>query len=65
MPVTCKIRLLPTFEETLDLCKKIEKCGVAAIAIHGRTKMERSSHPNHDDFIKDVAQNLSIPVIAK
>ncbi|KAK7070661.1 tRNA-dihydrouridine(20) synthase [NAD(P)+]-like protein, partial [Halocaridina rubra] len=64
IPVTCKIRLLKTFEETLELCRIIEKCGVAAIAIHGRTKEERPNHPNHNDVIKKIAEALSIPVIA-
>ncbi|XP_068115949.1 tRNA-dihydrouridine(20) synthase [NAD(P)+]-like [Hyperolius riggenbachi] len=36
IPVTCKIRILPTLEETLSLVKIIEKTGVAAIAVHGR-----------------------------
>lgn len=34
-PVTCKIRCLPTVQETLNLCKMIEKCGVKAIGVHG------------------------------
>ena len=36
LPVTCKIRLLPTPEATFDLVKVIERTGVAAIAVHGR-----------------------------
>ncbi|KAK3880719.1 hypothetical protein Pcinc_014811 [Petrolisthes cinctipes] len=64
IPVTCKIRLLPTLEETIKLCKIIEECQVAAIAIHGRTRVERPNHPNHNDMIKEIAQVLTIPVIA-
>ena len=47
-PITCKIRCLHTIEETIDLCKLIESCGVRAIGIHGRFKEERSKSPNHD-----------------
>ena len=35
-PITCKIRLLPTFEETLALCELIQSTGVVAVGIHGR-----------------------------
>uniref|UniRef100_UPI00254141F8 tRNA-dihydrouridine(20) synthase [NAD(P)+]-like n=1 Tax=Euleptes europaea TaxID=460621 RepID=UPI00254141F8 len=63
-PVTCKIRILPSTEETLSLVKKIEKTGVAAIAVHGRKKEERPQHPVHCDVIKAISEAVSIPVIA-
>uniref|UniRef100_A0A8C2BWQ3 Dihydrouridine synthase 2 n=1 Tax=Cyprinus carpio TaxID=7962 RepID=A0A8C2BWQ3_CYPCA len=61
-PVTCKIRILPTLEDTVNLVKRIEKTGVAAIAVHGRE--ERPRHPVHCDYIQAVAESVSIPVIA-
>ncbi|RVE71484.1 hypothetical protein OJAV_G00052190 [Oryzias javanicus] len=64
VPVTCKIRILPTLEETVALAQRIEKVGVAAIAVHGRFKDERPRHPVHCDYIQAVAQAISIPVIA-
>ncbi|XP_077144258.1 tRNA-dihydrouridine(20) synthase [NAD(P)+]-like isoform X6 [Ranitomeya variabilis] len=63
-PVTCKIRILPTLEETVNLVKIIERTGVAAIAVHGRKKEERPQHPVHCDFIKAVSEAVSIPIIA-
>ncbi len=36
LPVTCKIRLLPTPQATFDLVRVIESTGVAAVAVHGR-----------------------------
>ena len=36
VPVTCKIRLLPSQADTLKLVKVIESTGVAAFAVHGR-----------------------------
>ncbi|XP_066493339.1 tRNA-dihydrouridine(20) synthase [NAD(P)+]-like [Tiliqua scincoides] len=63
-PVTCKIRILPSKEETINLVKKIEKTGVAAIAVHGRKKEERPQHPVHCDVIKAICEAVSIPVIA-
>jgi 2,4-dienoyl-CoA reductase-like NADH-dependent reductase (Old Yellow Enzyme family) len=52
-------------EETLDLAKIIEKTGVSALIVHGRTKEERPRHKNRNDFIRKIAETLSIPVIAK
>ncbi|CAN2391821.1 tRNA dihydrouridine synthesis, partial [Pristimantis euphronides] len=63
-PVTCKIRILSTLEETVNLVKIIEKTGIAAIAVHGRKKEERQQHPVHCDFIKAISEAVSIPVIA-
>lgn len=64
VPVTCKIRILPSLEETLRLVQRIERTGVAAVAVHGRFKEERPRHPVHCDYIQAVAQAVSIPVIA-
>ncbi|KAM9352167.1 tRNA-dihydrouridine(20) synthase [NAD(P)+]-like [Symphorus nematophorus] len=64
IPVTCKIRILPSVEETVSLVQRIEKTGVTAIAVHGRLKEERPRHPVHCDYIQAVAQAVSIPVIA-
>ncbi|XP_077600179.1 tRNA-dihydrouridine(20) synthase [NAD(P)+]-like [Stigmatopora nigra] len=64
VPITCKIRILPSLDDTLTLARRIEKTGVAAIAVHGRFKDERPRHPVHCDYIKAVAQAVSIPVIA-
>ena len=44
MPVTCKIRLLDVTQETLDLAKLIESCGVSALAIHARRRHDRPRH---------------------
>ena len=43
----------------------IQSTGVAAVAIHGRMRDERPRHPNHNDVIRAVAKQLTIPVIAK
>ncbi|XP_034391736.1 tRNA-dihydrouridine(20) synthase [NAD(P)+]-like isoform X1 [Cyclopterus lumpus] len=64
IPVTCKIRILPSLEETVSLVRRIEKTGVAAVAVHGRLKEERPRHPLHLDHIQAAARAVSIPVIA-
>lgn len=63
IPVTCKIRLLESKEATIKLVKEFEEIGIAAIGVHGRTKVERPQHPVHVDIIKEIAANLSIPLI--
>lgn len=63
-PVTCKIRILPSLEDTLNLVKRIERTGIAAIAVHGRKREERPQHPVSCETIKAIAETLSIPVIA-
>jgi len=38
VPVTCKIRCLPSEADTLHLAKEIEKAGAALLTVHGRTR---------------------------
>ncbi|VDK69044.1 unnamed protein product [Cylicostephanus goldi] len=64
VPVSCKIRVLDDPSETLNLVREIEKCGVAALAVHGRRRDERDPHPCRIDEIREVARTVSIPVIA-
>jgi len=63
-PVTCKIRILPTIEETIAFAKLVESTGIVALAVHGREKHERSRDPVHTNVILEVAKAVSIPVIA-
>lgn len=65
IPVTCKIRILPTIEETLNLVEIIKNTGVSAIAIHGRIKEEGRNYPNKDDYILKISKSVKeIPIIA-
>lgn len=64
IPVTCKIRILQTPEETLEVVEKLVSSGIKAIGIHGRTRDERPQHAVHTDVIKYVAERISVPVIA-
>ncbi|XP_013107972.1 tRNA-dihydrouridine(20) synthase [NAD(P)+]-like isoform X2 [Stomoxys calcitrans] len=63
IPVTCKIRILPSVEDTIELVKKLTSTGIAAIGIHARTRDERPRHNPHPEVIKEVAKHVSIPVI--
>ena len=44
IPVTCKIRVLPTIAETIDFVKMCESTGIKAIGVHGRQQEERDKH---------------------
>ena len=47
----------------MDLCQKVEKAGVSWLAVHGRTKEQRSDPVNYE-AIKLVKENVTVPVIA-
>lgn len=47
IPVTCKIRIRKTTEETIEHVKELVSTGIKAIAIHGRTRDERPQHKPH------------------
>ncbi|XP_018572694.1 tRNA-dihydrouridine(20) synthase [NAD(P)+]-like isoform X2 [Anoplophora glabripennis] len=64
IPVTCKIRVFESIDDTLNLVKELASTGISAIAVHGRTKVERPQHPNRCETIKKISEVLSIPVIA-
>lgn len=63
-PVTCKIRLLSSSRDTVELAQKIERTGVSALAVHGRRVKDRPRDPAQWSEIADVVASLSIPVIA-
>lgn len=64
VPITCKIRILDSFEETLEIVKIAESCGVHAIAIHGRTPQQNSNQPCNVEMIARISQISKIPIIA-
>ncbi len=64
-PVIIKIRI--GFDKVIDivsLCKRLEEVGVKAIAVHGRTRNEMFSGPDHYDVIREIKRNVHVPVIA-
>lgn len=63
IPVTCKIRIRNTTEETIEHVRELVSTGIKAIGIHGRTKDERPQHNPHPEVIRAVAAAIEIPVI--
>ncbi|KAK5581409.1 hypothetical protein RB653_001441 [Dictyostelium firmibasis] len=66
IPITCKIRLLSTDQETIDLLRIIESTGVSAIGVHCRMIPERPRDPAHWDRLENILNNasFSVPIIA-
>lgn len=62
LPVSVKIRILETIEETVSLAQAIEKAGAAFISVHGRTIKERNVIP-HFEYVNAIKDNVKIPVI--
>lgn len=42
----------------------MEKCGVTFVTVHGRTPTQRTKEPSNTDFLRDVKQSMSIPMVA-
>lgn len=65
LPVTVKIRI--GWDENninaVENAKMIEKAGVCAIAVHGRTRAQMYSGHANLDVIKDVVEAVNIPVV--
>jgi len=66
IPVTVKIRCLPSVEQTITLVKRIEAAGASMVTVHGRLKehnKQRIMAANYD-MIRRIKQTLKIPVNA-
>ena len=66
VPVTLKTRLgyVNGHENILRVAQRAEQAGIAALALHGRTREDMYLNTARYDLIKEVKQLLSIPVIA-
>ncbi|MGZ8812347.1 MAG: tRNA dihydrouridine synthase, partial [Thermoanaerobaculia bacterium] len=62
IPVTVKVRKGWESDDVLPLLKRFESIGVAAIAIHGRTRAESYTGASDWKYIAYVKSELSIPV---
>jgi tRNA-dihydrouridine synthase B len=62
IPVTVKVRKGWESNDVLPLLQRFEEIGVAAIAIHGRTRNEAYTGASDWAYIAHVKSNLTIPV---
>ncbi len=63
LPITAKIRLGYRKKNYLAIAKEIEKAGASAVTLHARTVKQAYSGKADWDAIKELKENLSIPVI--
>lgn len=66
VPVTLKIRTGPDrgSRNGVEVARIAESCGVAALAVHGRTRADRFKGEAEYDTIREICDNISIPVFA-
>jgi tRNA-dihydrouridine synthase 2 len=64
VPITCKIRLLPSVAETVELARRLEACGVTAVAVHCREVHHRQYEPALWSEMVPIVDTLNIPVVA-
>ena len=66
VPVTLKIRTgwSPTEKNAVSVARIAEDCGIAALAVHGRTRACRFNGVAEYDTVAAVVDSVSIPVIA-
>ena len=65
IPVTAKIRTGWDNDSIVcvEMAKRLEDVGIAAITVHGRTKDQMYAPPVNVDAIRDVKAAVSVPVI--
>ena len=66
VPVTCKIRILPTLEATLALARALERAGCSMLTVHGRTRANMKQSITEADWgvVRAIKQAVGIPVVA-
>ncbi len=66
VPVTLKIRTGPHSENRngVEVARLAEQCGIAALAVHGRTRAQRFRGVAEYDTIREICSVVSMPVFA-
>lgn len=66
VPVTLKIRTgwAPEHRNGVQIAQIAQECGIASLAVHGRTRQCMYKGDAEYDTIKAIKQNISIPVVA-
>lgn len=66
VPVSCKIRMFPSLEDTIAYAKMLEAAGCSLLAVHGRTRDQKDGKSIRADWaiINAVKKAVRIPVLA-
>lgn len=66
IPITIKIRVGYMSDKLIavDVAKIAENCGIKAIVVHGSTVLQKDKGSKNWDAIRNVKENVKIPVIA-
>lgn len=66
IPITCKIRLLPTIEHTIALAQLLERSGCSLLTVHGRTRDQLKEQVGACSLesIAAIKAALTIPVLS-
>ena len=62
-PVSVKIRISRKLEDTISLCRLLEKAGVAFIIIHGRTPEQHYTGKADWEAINRVKSEVGVPIV--
>lgn len=65
IPVTVKIRAGWDFDtiNAVEMAKRVENAGAAAVTVHGRTRQQMYAPPVNHEIIAEVKKAVSIPVV--
>ena len=65
-PISCKVRLLPKFNDSLNFITLMQSTGIHLIGVHGRTREELSKGFAHWSAIKEfkISESIAIPIYA-
>lgn len=66
VPVSCKIRVFPNLQDTINYARMLEDAGCSLLAVHGRTRDEKDGKKIRADWdaIRAVKNAVRIPVLA-